>query len=115
MAEANIYTLYSKIDDLLFLIETQIKNCERTSQKDVDSTDKLQKIILDTYMNHPENTQGPKAGRWSQYSALADRLESNMEKFSTAKGLHARCTKDLLNTSELLKQLKSALLEVPLK
>lgn len=111
MAEANIYTLYSKLDDLLFLVETQLKNTKYSEQKDAEVTDRLTRIITDCYMNHPDNTKGPKEGRWRNYNALSESLDRFQVKYSEAKENHKTATENLVRISELLQQVKSALLE----
>ena len=109
MSQTNIYELFSKLDDHLFLIDQMIKNAQRSADQDRQTTDTLNKILMDCYMSHPDNTMGPKQGRWSNYSALSDKLEKHLEKYGTSKAMHARNIENLEKMIDQLKSLKSAI------
>lgn len=98
--------LLAKIDDILFLLENQLKTSERLALKGNEASEKIYQIISDTYLNHPNNTQGQKAGRWANYSQLADKLEIFTETQKTSKEQQSQITQNLLNTAELLEQFK---------
>lgn len=103
---------WAKIEDLLFLIETQIKNAERLATKEKETTEKLHQIISDSYMNHPHNSQVRKEGRWQNYSTLADRLDKFAETYGTGKEQQLAYTENLLKTVQVLKDFQETLLLV---
>lgn len=103
---------WTKIEDILFLIETQTKNLERLTKKESETTEKLHQIISDSYMNHPNNSQVRKEGRWQNYSSLADRLDKFAKTYGTGKDQQVQATENLLKSIEVLKQFQDAILLV---
>jgi hypothetical protein len=93
-----------QIDEILFLLRTQTDQLERLIAQEQQTTSELHKIITDTSINDPKSSKKQINGRWTIYSALANKLNKFSEVHYSKKDTLTEAVRELKNTAELLKK-----------
>jgi len=95
----------SELNDMIYYAWELLKILERNIKEDQQTTDKLNKIVSDTYLNYyPNNNTSKGQDRFKQYNKLSNDLNTVLEKYSASKH---KTDHSLKNLSELIEKLEN--------
>lgn len=91
----NLQIISDKLENLLFLLETQANTIQSTIDRDTQSSKQLGQILTDCYAN----------SKSTDYHSLSHRLGQVLDKHNSARETQAKLASDLKDSIDALRQL----------